>query len=549
MSEPQEPQSKSRRRWRWLIWTSGVLAALAVIVVMTAAVLWHQAQPFFRQRAIAALETDFHAHVELDRLDVTPGKVHQVTGGGLRITPIGLENYPPAIIVRSFSFRMNFWDIFNPRRHVRFAQVDGLIVTLPPAPARRPIHPDGVTGNHSKLIVDAFVCNDAQLNILHDDPKKPALSFNIQKLKVETPLIGGPLHYEATLVNPTPRGDIHSVGTFGPWNDDDPRSTPVTGDFTFTNADLSTIKGIAGILSSRGHFGGPLDHLTVDGSTETPDFRLAESEHPVALYTTYHAIVDGTTGDTYLQPVQAHFRNTYFTCTGKVIKLRGQGHDIQLNVVMPRGRVEDSLWLAVKSDQPLLTGALAMHAALDIPPDPYRTVEKRLRLNGAFQLNRVSFTNDETDRRIDEVSLRAQGKPDEAKALSGQKGRDDLALTSSMAGNFSLADGVLSLHPATFQMPGLQATMTGTYALSGQTMNINGTARLDVAVSRLVGGWKSLLLKPLDPLFRKQGAPAVIPFAVSGPRDAPEFSVKMGSFSVGMKARQKKKASSQDNED
>src|SRR5437879_5080864 len=85
---------------------------------------------------------------------------------------------------------------------------------------------------------------------------------------------GPPLRFTATLVNPKPVGAIQSDGLFGPWQADDPRSTPVRGKYSFSRADLSTIRGIGGILSSTGEYDGTLGNIVVDGKTETTDFRL-----------------------------------------------------------------------------------------------------------------------------------------------------------------------------------------------------------------------------------------------------------------------------------
>jgi hypothetical protein len=50
----------------------------------------------------------------------------------------------------------------------------------------------------------------------------------------------------------------------------------------------------------------------------------------VALHTDFHAIVDGTDGDTYLEPVKTRFLHSSFTARGKVIRTRNpKGHDIE----------------------------------------------------------------------------------------------------------------------------------------------------------------------------------------------------------------------------
>src|SRR5207253_8458932 len=131
-----------------------------------------------------------------------------------------------------------------------------------------------------------------------------------------------------------------STGQFGPLNEESPRDTAVEGTYSFTHADLGTLKGIAGILSSTGKYGGTLGRIEVEGKTDTPDFRVNVSQHPVALHTDFHAIVDGTDGDTYLAPVKARFLHSSFTANGKVVRVHSGKHDIELNVVLGQARIE-----------------------------------------------------------------------------------------------------------------------------------------------------------------------------------------------------------------
>ena len=84
------------------------------------------------------------------------------------------------------------------------------------------------------------------------------------------------------------------------------------------------------MLSSVGDFQGQLDRISVDGTTETPNFSLDTANHPMPLHTRFHAVVDGITGDTYLEPVDATLRNSSFTTSGSVINIKGRGHIIEL---------------------------------------------------------------------------------------------------------------------------------------------------------------------------------------------------------------------------
>ncbi len=50
--------------------------------------------------------------------------------------------------------------------------------------------------------------------------------------------------------------------------------------------------------------------------------------------------------------------------------------------------------------------------------------------------------------------------------------------------------------------------------------------RTDAKVSQMVvSKWKSILLKPVDPFFKKDGAGAEIPVKISGTRSAPKFGL------------------------
>jgi hypothetical protein len=112
-----------------------------------------------------------------------------------------------------------------------------------------------------------------------------------------------PWPFRANLTNPTPPGRIQTAGTFGPWQADEPSETPLAASYRFENADLGVFDGIAGILNSSGSFNGVLERIEVDGTTSMPAFALADVGNGMPLETRFHSIVDGTNGNTLLQPV------------------------------------------------------------------------------------------------------------------------------------------------------------------------------------------------------------------------------------------------------
>jgi hypothetical protein len=329
-----------------------------------------------------------------------------------------------------------------------------------------------------------------------------------------------PWEYDATLVNATPRGYIHANGTFGPWNNDSPGDSAVTGRYEFDHADLNTIKGIGGILSSVGEFTGQLNNIVVDGTTETPDFSLDTANHAMPLHTKFHAVVDGTNGDTYLQPVEARLGQSDFGCQGAVVHVKGKGHMIDLDVTVPNGRIEDFLELGVKTTPVVMTGRLAMKTKLLIPPGK-ESVTRKIGLQGGFALRQIHFTNPEVQDKVDMLSLRAQGDPKDAKP-----GAEDVY--SQMEGKFVLGGGKLSFSKLDYTLPGADVKLAGEYTLDGERFEFEGKVRTDARVSQMVASkWKSVMLKPVDPLFKKKGAGAVIPVKISGTRSAPKFGLDL----------------------
>jgi hypothetical protein len=51
---------------------------------------------------------------------------------------------------------------------------------------------------------------------------------------------------------------------------------------------------------------------------------------------------------------------------------------------------------------------------------------------------------------------------------------------------------------------------------------------MQATVSRMVGGWKGLLLMPVDKYFQKNGAGTEIPFKIDGTRSDPHFGLDLG---------------------
>jgi hypothetical protein len=517
-------EHERRKRWRRIF---GIVLLISAILGALGAILISRAEPILRERVIETLSARFHTKVQLDRFHVSLLRGFQVSGEGLRLFGETDPNthqpgIQPIISVAVFRFRTGLMGLFRSPMHVDTVYVKGLSLNLPPRGQRDQMKNMEPQGGRIKITVDKFVCDGAALVINTSKPGKLPLEFDIQSLRMTSIGPGEPLHFDAKLINPKPVGNIASSGLFGPWQADSPRDTPVRGTYSFSNADLSTIKGIGGILSSTGQYAGDLDNIVVNGTTDTPDFRIAISGRPVPLHTDFHAIVDGTNGDTYLQPVKATILNTWLTASGSVVRMKEpNGHRVELDVTIAKGRIEDLLRLAVRTDPPVMTGAVRLNTSFDLPPgEP--VLSDRLKLAGRFHVSQAHFTNEKVQNKIDALSLRSQGKPKLA------KGDVSDVVSSDLSGVFNLENGVIDFSQLQFEIPGTRVNLTGKYSLDGNQFDFHGKARLDAKLSHMVTGWKSILLKPADPFFSKNGAGTELPVKVTGTKSEPHFGSDFG---------------------
>jgi hypothetical protein len=334
----------------------------------------------------------------------------------------------------------------------RTPPLEGLQINVPPK-KRDSDKPDEPKPEPPRFVIGEVVANGTFLQILPKKEGMEPLTFDIAKLSLHSAGTIGVMDFRATLTNPKPPGNIQSVGKFGPWNNDEPSLTPVSGSYTFQKADLSVFKGIVGVLSSEGRYQGVLERIEVDGTTDTPDFTVKAGGYPVRLITQSHAIVDGTDGDTYLDPVNAQFGRSSLVARGGVYGKSGvKGKTVSLDVTVSDSRIEDMLRLAVKGNKPLMTGAIAFKTKFELPPGD-RDVIEELNLDGGFGVGSARFTSLNVQEKVDELSQRAQGQVgDEA---------EDERVVSNLHGRFALNNGAIRFSSLSFNVPGATVDLQG----------------------------------------------------------------------------------------
>jgi hypothetical protein len=164
---------------------------------------------------------------------------------------------------------------------------------------------------------------------------------------------------------------------------------------------------------------------------------------------------------------------------------------------------------------------VTVKTALHIPPGKV-PVHERLKLDGCFVLDQTRFTSAKIQGRIAELSLRGQGRPRELKTT------DAATILAKMQGSFQMSGGIITLPALEFTVPGAKIQLLGTYGMEGGALKFTGKAKMDASVSKMVGGWKGLLLSPADRFFKKDGAGTEIPIHIGGTREHPDFGTDFG---------------------
>ncbi len=510
----------------------GLVAALAVIVLAVTLVprIWlHRLRPVARDKVIELLEERFD-DVRLERLDIQlppgallfPRLIAAGDGLSLSLPDRVEEGVPPFITMKEFEVEVGLLGVFRDPIRVKSLRMVELTIQIPPK--KEQDGPEGKSEPPPRFVVEDLVADGAILRIIPRNPEKDPLQFDLHQLRVRSAGLGEPMEFDAILQNAKPPGEIQTEGKFGPLRLFDAGSSPVSGKYVFAKADLSVFNGIAGTLYSEGSFDGVLERIEASGFTETPDFQLKSAGNPVALRTDYKAVIDGTNGDTLLQPVEALLASSRFRTEGGVAKRPGaDGKTVCVDAEGAGDRIEDFLRLAMKNEPPVMTGEVRFRSLILIPPGKVDVVEK-LVLDGEFVIESAEFPEAKVQDKVDKLSQTGQGENADNAVSALQEER----VASDMRGSFRLEGGVMSLSYLSFAVPGAEVRLKGTYGLVTGQIDFQGELRTDAKVSEMTSGVKSFFLKLIDPLFAKEGMGAIIPIRIGGTPDSPSFGLDSG---------------------
>jgi hypothetical protein len=504
-----------------------VSCALIAIAVAIGAVWAVRSAPRLRDRVVDALNARFESQLTLGSLDPFILPKPRASGTALTIRHNGRTDVPPLITIDSFETSAAILDLVRTPVRLDTVTLEGLAVRIPPGG----FHPGASNNDHephvshaerpSPILIDRINSRSARVEIHSRRPDRLPRVWDIQNLVMRDFGAATGSHFDAGLINPIPRGVIDTSGMFGPWHADEPGLTPVSGNYIFQNADMDVIKGLGGTLSSAGTYRGVLERIEVEGTTEMPDFSLDLAGQKTPLMTKFKAIVDGTNGDTILERVDARLNESAIVATGSIVRTQEvKGRHIDLDVRLVGARLEDLMQLAVKASKPPLVGRIDLTTRMVLPAGPEDVVH-RLQLNGAFQLAQARFTNLNVQRQITMLSRRGRGEETD-------EGAEKERVVSNLRGKFTLSNASLTFSELAFAVPGSTVRLHGSYDLDSQEMNFTGELLTDATLADMTSGFKSLLARLAQPLFKREGGGTRLPIRISGPRAKPVFGLDFG---------------------
>ncbi len=403
--------------------------------------------------------------------------------------------------------------------------VKGLHVVIPPVGSRAN-HEDFPAGSSADFagpstIVEKLHIHDAVLDIMRTNGSR--YTYPIRDLVIRNLQSGQAISYSVDMEYASPTGRIQARGSFGPLTPKNLGATRVSGRFTFSPVNLGEIGELHGTLSAEGQFAGALSAIVGYATTNTPDFAVG-SGRPVAVSGSVQCTVNGLNSDVVLHQIVVKTGQTEIDAGGADI---GSPKVVDLDLTVNKGRAQDLLKPFLQDEVPI-TGVASLKAHAHVAADEGNvTFFQRLTVEGGFDVPDERLTSRSTERSLSAFSQRAQtGKPDkalDAKAgkASGKSGGDDAGsgssdVLSSLQGQVAIRDGVVSTKRITFEVPGAKANLHGTYSLIDSKVHLAGDLKMQADISHTATGFKSVLLKPLAPFFKKKKAGAVVPIAVTG---------------------------------
>jgi hypothetical protein len=507
--EPVQATPRTTSARRWLLPLAILILVALCVGGITLAFHW----PFSSQKVTQSVQESWPGKIAVQRFRRTyfphPGCVLE----NVALTRGAESSGPPLVAIQRVTIQGNYHDLLLRPGYISRIILEGLKISVP---AEQDTTASQKTSSKSSTRIGELFTKDATLEIATKDDGP--LKFEIHQLTLKSISDSSPMSYDLAMRNAEPPGEIRSRGKLGPWDSQHLNDIPLSGTYTFDDVDLGVFEGIGGTLAAKGDFNGVLGRIETQGTTDTPKFEVTRSHHSVALKAKFNATVDGMSGDTILHFVDTMLIKTPVHIEGSVAGKPGQpGKTTALNANVRHGRIEDVLWLFVHEPKPPMEGATDFHAHI-VWPSGHQPFLKRIVLQADFEIEHAQWTNPERQMSVNMLSKKASGK---------KKDPETPNVTADLKGTVLLSNEIVKFHDTSFKVPGAEAILRGSYNLEDTKIDFQGDLKTEASISDDSSGVKAVLLKPLDPLFKKKHAGAEVPVEMTGTYHDPHFGVSL----------------------
>jgi hypothetical protein len=516
-ARPAPPPLHGKRLW---------FIAFAIGFVIGAAIGFYFISsnwPYRYRKIRPLLEDDLASQVEVTSYHRTYFPHPGFVANGLTLRRKTVLNLPPFGHAEKMVVQGRWRDLLLLHQRVMTVEVTGLHIVIPPIGSRanKENFPPGSSSDFTgpDTAIEMFKFHNTVFEIMKNDGSR--LIFPICELDLAHFEKNQAVNYSVDMQNAIPSGRIEARGTFGPLNANQIGITPVSGNFTFTTVNLSDVGDISGTLGSKGQFRGPLSAIEAQADSLTPNFSV-DAGKPTPVAASIQCTVNGVNGDVAVHNIEAHIGKTTIHAIGTVQgspEPDSSGKVTNFDIDVQAGRAEDVMRPFIQDDVPI-TGSvwLRSHAYL-APSGKGGGFLHRLHVDGTLNVPAERVSDRDTEKSLSDFSQRvaranpARKAPDSAGGAGKSSAADVL---SAVKGPVQIRDGIASSQHLTFNIPGAQADLSGTFNFHNKEVHLVGNLRMDTDISHTATGFKSFLLKPLAPFFKKKKAGALVPIAVTG---------------------------------
>ena len=503
----------TRPRWRFIPSRRVILAAVSACVAVWLGVLLFN-WPFAHTAVTAALAEESGKVVQIGAFRATFSPLGY-SADDIRFYGHNSSNHTPELTIRRLVVVAHPLDLLLLRKRIDRVLITGLRATIQGhgTEDRKPTPP-----RFSEIGEVRFEDAVIKFPTFESDPDPFTLTFHDIMFRDMSQSHSG--SFAANFSSNEPQGAIHVSGRTGPWAWKDIGRTPITGSFAIVRSNLGSFGGVEGTLKADGRFTGPLSDVLCNGNADVPDFRVSKSSHSVDVSTSFRLSVNGLTGDTTIDSARSQFNRTVIESQGVIRKdVQRPGKSARLRLSVEEGQIGDLLLLFTRAPQPSMAGTVDARMNVEIPPGPPGFL-KKLVFTADFGIDRGRFTKLQTQTPINHLSESAAGMSKHAREESRQ------AVLSDVSGHISAEDGVATLSPISFALPGAHGVISGTYDLLSQSVKLEGRLLTTGELSSTTSGLKAVALKMLSPFLTKHSV-KVVPFTITGTAQHPRFALAL----------------------